>query len=370
MQARRRTDQESRPLSQRSQSLARHTLLRRPQRTRGLASHTYDAIGRQAIRTVTSPAPVTIHSVFDSDGRRIAEYNETSGGLIREYVWNGWDPVAVIEGGVISFVRADHIGRPVFATNAAGVKVWTATYQPFGGVHVSTGTPPPNRFPGQWFQSESGLHQNWMRDYDPTTGRYLQADPLGLIDGASVYGYVRQSPMMYTDPTGECPWCVFGAIVALGMLYDYLSDDCYTWMDFWYSLASNINPLDCRKVPVLCMIRKGVGGGRGSGGSAGPADDPPIFASDIDTALDGAVPQPNTRGPSDVHEKPGGYESALEDFHNMTDPSSVSPLAPGKDGYKGKTPDGNNISVRPDSSGGQPTVQVEIGDGTRVKIRY
>ena len=56
----------------------------------------------------------------------------------------------------------------------------------FGGVHTSTGTLPTARFPGQWFQSESGLHQNWMRDYDPTTGKYLQADPLGLVDGASV----------------------------------------------------------------------------------------------------------------------------------------------------------------------------------------
>lgn len=42
-----------------------------------------------------------------------------------------------------------------------------------------------------------------MRDYDPTTGRYLQADPLGLVDGASVYGYARQNPGRYTDPTGE-----------------------------------------------------------------------------------------------------------------------------------------------------------------------
>jgi RHS repeat-associated protein len=169
-------------------------------------SYKYGAMGRQAIRTLTSPTPVTIHSVFDSDGRRIAEYNETSGALIREYVWNGWDPVAVIEGGVIAFVRADHIGRPVFATNSSGVKVWTATYMPFGGVHVSTGTLPPNRFPGQWFQSESGLHQNWMRDYDPTTGRYLQADPLGLVDGASVYGYVGQNPGRSADPTGEFAW--------------------------------------------------------------------------------------------------------------------------------------------------------------------
>ena len=42
-----------------------------------------------------------------------------------------------------------------------------------------------------------------MRDYDPTTGRYLQADPLGLVDGASVYGYVTQNPLRYLDPTGE-----------------------------------------------------------------------------------------------------------------------------------------------------------------------
>jgi RHS repeat-associated protein len=115
----------------------------------------------------------------------------------------GWDPIAVIEGGVVSFVRADHIGRPVYATNASGVKVWSATYNPFGGVTTSTGTVPTARFPGQWFQSESGLHQNWMRDYDPTTGRYLQADPLGLVDGASVYGYVGQNPGRHIDPTGQ-----------------------------------------------------------------------------------------------------------------------------------------------------------------------
>jgi RHS repeat-associated protein len=141
--------------------------------------------------------------VFDSDGRRIAEYNETTGALIREYVWMGWNPVAVIEGGTVYYIRADHIGRPVFATNGNGAKVWTATYLPFGGVHTSTGIPIDARFPGQWFQSESGLHQNWMRDYDPTTGRYLQADPLGLIDGASVYGYVKQNPGRLIDPRGE-----------------------------------------------------------------------------------------------------------------------------------------------------------------------
>ncbi|WP_425431828.1 RHS repeat-associated core domain-containing protein [Jannaschia pohangensis] len=70
----------------------------------------------------------------------------------------------------------------------------------FGGLR-STG-PSSDRL-DKWFQSESGLHQNWMRDYDPTTGRYMQADPLGLVDGASVYGYALQSPFKWVDPTGR-----------------------------------------------------------------------------------------------------------------------------------------------------------------------
>jgi RHS repeat-associated protein len=103
----------------------------------------------------------------------------------------------------VYFVRTDKISRPVFATNATGAKVWEVTYLPFGGVRTSSGLPIDARFPGQWYQSESGLHQNWMRDYDPTTGRYIEPDPLGLIDGASVYGYVKQSPAMNIDPRGE-----------------------------------------------------------------------------------------------------------------------------------------------------------------------
>ena len=73
-----------------------------------------------------------------------------------------------------------------------------------------------------------------MRDYDPTTGRYIQADPLGLVDGASVYGYALQNPGRYTDPTGEFIPLVpiaFGAGigVATGYLFDlYLGDGCYT----------------------------------------------------------------------------------------------------------------------------------------------
>ena len=127
-------------------------------------------------------------------------------------MWFDGAAVAVIESGVVYYIRSDHIGRPVFATNAAGVQVWGASYLPFGGVRTSTGTPITLRFPGQWFQSESGLHQNWMRDYDPTSGRYLQADPLGLVDGASVYEYVKGNPGRWIDPRGEQTTTLSGSL--------------------------------------------------------------------------------------------------------------------------------------------------------------
>ncbi|WP_175484822.1 RHS domain-containing protein [Jannaschia pohangensis] len=54
-------------------------------------------------------------------------------------------------------VRTDHNGRPVFATDAGGEIVWEAEYLPFGDIHVSTGSTPDLRFPGQWFQAENEL---------------------------------------------------------------------------------------------------------------------------------------------------------------------------------------------------------------------
>lgn len=59
-----------------------------------------------------------------------------------------------------------------------------------------------------------------MRDYDPVTGRYIQADPLGLVDGPDLYSYARQNPMRYSDPSGEYAIpVVVGAVVGAGVGY-------------------------------------------------------------------------------------------------------------------------------------------------------
>ena len=236
------------------------------------AEYVYNHRGQQAVRKLYGASPATIHSVFGPDGNRIAEYDEASGALLREYVWLDGAPIAVREGGVNYFVRVDHIGRPVFATNAAGAKVWSLAYLPFGGVRAATGVPTALRFPGQWFQSETGLHQNWMRDYDPSTGRYLEADPLGLVDGASVYGYARQSPNMYADPTGECPWCALAAITTLFIVLDILQDDdgIITCTELAYYIASNLPQFKwARWAKQAGHAASGPWGG-GSSGGGGP----------------------------------------------------------------------------------------------------
>ena len=59
------------------------------------------------------------------------------------------------------------------------------------------------RFPGQIYDSATGLNQNWNRDYDPVVGRYVESDPAGLdADSYSTYSYVAGDPIDYDDPEG------------------------------------------------------------------------------------------------------------------------------------------------------------------------
>ena len=108
------------------------------------AEFEYNPLGQQEVIRYTQTGQ-TVHVLFDLDGNRIAEYDfdaaTNTSTLLRQYVWLDGAPVAVIENDVVYFVRSDHIGRPVFATDDTGAVVWTASYLPFGGVHASTGTP-------------------------------------------------------------------------------------------------------------------------------------------------------------------------------------------------------------------------------------
>ncbi len=175
----------------------------------------YDALNRLASRTVTSPASATTLYVHDINNHIIAETN-TAGQTLREYVWLNDLPVAVVDNvntasPALYFVHSDHLGRPARMTAQNQSWAWDVIYDPFGNVSYSWSNPETMniRFPGQWFQLETGLAYNWHRHYDATLGRYVQPDPLGLkalmSDGPSAYGYVGGNPLAYVDAEGTGP---------------------------------------------------------------------------------------------------------------------------------------------------------------------
>jgi RHS repeat-associated protein len=80
------------------------------------------------------------------------------------------------------------------------------------------------RYPGQYFQAETGLSYNYFRNYDGVTGRYLESDPIGLSGGINPYTYANDNPIMRTDPYGLFAlsfaenWSTVGSIPGGGAL--------------------------------------------------------------------------------------------------------------------------------------------------------
>lgn len=149
----------------------------------------------------------TMHYVYDEEGHLLAEL-DGFGVSLREHVWLGDQPVAVLDRGEINYVYADHLNTPRLITDTSNRVRWSWLSDPFGRALPDSN--PANlgsfeynlRFPGQYYDVESGLHHNYFRDYDPQTGRYIQSDPIGLDGGLNTYVYARANPLTRTDPYG------------------------------------------------------------------------------------------------------------------------------------------------------------------------
>jgi RHS repeat-associated protein len=109
----------------------------------------------------------------------------------------------------VYYIHPDHLNTPRLIADSTGTTVWRWDQQePFGS------TPPndnpsglgafdfPLRLPGQYYDRETTLHYNMMRDYDPSIGRYVESDPIGLDGGLNTYAYVGNSPVDRFDPDG------------------------------------------------------------------------------------------------------------------------------------------------------------------------
>ncbi len=116
------------------------------------------------------------------------------------------------------FIYTDQLNTPRLITNATGQAVWTwANDDPFG--NNAPNENPSNlgaftcnlRLPGQYFDKETNTHYNYFRITDPSTGRYVESDPVGLEGGINSYLFAEGNPIAYLDSFGLAPGDNFGS---------------------------------------------------------------------------------------------------------------------------------------------------------------
>ncbi len=139
----------------------------------------------------------------------------------------------------IYYIHPDHLDTPRVLTDEQNRVVWRWDADPFGaypadedpdgdGTKVALNL----RFPGQYFDRETNLHYNYFRDYDPSTGRYAQSDPIGLAGGINPYAYVDGDPLFFVDPLGlvQAPGTLESFIPVWGSAKHALHDfECGRW---------------------------------------------------------------------------------------------------------------------------------------------
>jgi RHS repeat-associated protein len=205
--------------------------------TRGTTRYEYNA--RDFLTCIHGPDGKEWRAQYDSLGRRITKSWQ---GKRVEFFWDNERLAAEIDGdgrlriyvyadlfAVTPFMFVDYesrdaeaasgrpyyvfgnqIGAPVLVQDQAGSIVWNARVAAYGAVQISAGRDfhMPLRFPGHYFDAETGFHYNRYRYYRQDLGRYMQSDPAGVSGGLNLYAYAI-NPLSRVDvlglAAGDCP---------------------------------------------------------------------------------------------------------------------------------------------------------------------
>lgn len=223
-----------------------------------------ERVGKQTNQYVPGGGNLGYSYIYDEQGRLLAEYrsNNWQQGpqLYRLYVWLDDRPVAVrAKAGAYAnewlHIHTDHLGtsRAITRPKQGSTTIWRWNLNDTAfGEHAPDEDPDGDgndftfnlRYPGQYYDQESGLHYNYFRDYEAGAGRYVQSDPIGLRGGISTYGYVESSPLGSIDPSGlirvdGCPDCDKQEI-------QKVKNSTREWCD-WAARGSNIKDAALRR---------------------------------------------------------------------------------------------------------------------------
>jgi len=225
-------------------------------------NYAYNGKGERVRRFATATSTSQTYSVYDEAGHWIGEYN-SSGARLQEYIWLDDLPVglhAPTPASTTTFqlyhVQADHLGTPrtvIDPIRNVAVWNWALTGEVFGN---STPVQDPDadgktlvfdmRFPGQRYDSATLLNYNYFRDYDATTGRYAESDPIGLDGGINTFGYGRASPLGYADPLG---------------LFNVTATEVYDGQGYVWKYEFSF--MDCKSALLVQLAQRGVRGSAG-----------------------------------------------------------------------------------------------------------
>lgn len=169
----------------------------------------YDALGRRIAKVVGTDSTYFFYAQL----RVIEERSSANAGATATYVFGtGLDEVLSMQrNGQTYYYHTNALGSVTQVTNAMGIIVEQYEYDAYGQVAFFDGAylplsasaiGNPYLFTGQRYDAESGLYFYKSRYYSPVLGRFLQRDPLGFVDGLSIYEYALSNPTNWADPLG------------------------------------------------------------------------------------------------------------------------------------------------------------------------